>query len=76
GCMLNGKFYPYGPIERIENCYSCSCSEGGMSCCSLYNTPVDYDKEKCKLIFNKKSCDYDVVQKDDPSKHCLVYSRV
>ncbi|NXO07673.1 MSMB protein, partial [Oriolus oriolus] len=76
GCMLNRKLYPFGLIERTEDCYRCSCSEEKMQCCSLFTTPVAYDKKKCKLVFNKKSCDYDVVQKDDPSKECSVYSRV
>ncbi|KFP51023.1 Beta-microseminoprotein, partial [Cathartes aura] len=40
------------------------------------HTPISYDKENCKVVFNKKSCDYDVVQKSDPSKECFVYSRV
>ncbi|XP_017581452.1 PREDICTED: beta-microseminoprotein isoform X4 [Corvus brachyrhynchos] len=76
GCMLNGKLYPLGHIERTEDCYRCSCSETEMKCCSLFTTPVAYDKKKCKVVFNKEHCDYDVVQKDDPSKECFVYSRV
>lgn len=48
--------------------------------CSLfvngsYHTPVNYDKETCKVIFNKKDCDYEVVQKH-PSKPCSGYARV
>ncbi|NXN90760.1 MSMB protein, partial [Bombycilla garrulus] len=35
GCIVNGKLYPFGRIERTEDCYTCSCSEGGMECCSL-----------------------------------------
>ncbi|NXI19364.1 MSMB protein, partial [Irena cyanogastra] len=76
GCTMNGKLYPFGRIERTEDCYTCSCSEGGMDCCSLFHTPVGYNKEKCKVVLNKTSCNYDVVQKDDPSKKCFVYSRV
>ncbi|NWV13495.1 MSMB protein, partial [Ptilonorhynchus violaceus] len=76
GCVLNGKLYPFGNIARTEDCYRCSCSATSMECCSLFFTPISYDKEKCKVIFNKKSCNYDVVQKDDPSQECFVYSRV
>ncbi|NXO83490.1 MSMB protein, partial [Sitta europaea] len=76
GCMVNGKLYPFGHIERTEDCYTCTCSRGGVNCCSLFHTPIGYDKENCKVVFNKKRCNYDVVQKDDPSKHCTVYSRV
>lgn len=40
-----------------------------------YTTPVNYDKETCKVIFNKKNCDYDVVQKH-PSKQCTRFTRI
>ncbi|XP_021255475.1 beta-microseminoprotein-like isoform X2 [Numida meleagris] len=75
GCMLDGVLYPFGEIPRTEECLTCSCSQHEMHCCSLYHTPVDYDKETCKVIFNKKKCDYDVLPKD-PSKPCSRYSRV
>ncbi|NXO34288.1 MSMB protein, partial [Locustella ochotensis] len=76
GCIVNGKLYPFGLIERTEDCHRCSCNESGMECCSLFRTPVAYDKKKCKAVFNRKSCDYDVVEKEDPSKECIVYARV
>ncbi|NWX66889.1 MSMB protein, partial [Promerops cafer] len=76
GCMMNGKLYPFGHIERTEDCYTCNCSKGGMQCCSLFHSLAGYDKKKCMVVFNKKRCDFDVVQKDDPSKECLVSSRV
>ncbi|KAM4897001.1 beta-microseminoprotein-like [Sylvia borin] len=70
GCMMNGKLYPLGLIARTQDCYRCSCDEAEMECCSLFLAPVNYDKENCKVVFSKKRCDYDVVQKDDPSKMC------
>ncbi|XP_025906567.1 beta-microseminoprotein-like [Nothoprocta perdicaria] len=76
GCILDGKLYPFGEIERTENCFRCSCSQDAIRCCSLFHTPVGFDKERCKVVFNKESCNYDVVEKDDPSKECTVYSRV
>ncbi|NXJ19724.1 MSMB protein, partial [Dicrurus megarhynchus] len=76
GCKLNGKFYPFGFIERTEDCYTCHCWETAMGCCSLFTNPVDYDGKKCKVIMNKKRCDYDVVEKNDPSKHCSFQIRV
>ncbi|NXA34583.1 MSMB protein, partial [Eudromia elegans] len=75
GCILDGKLYPFGEIEKTENCHRCSCSQEEIRCCSLYHTPI-YDRERCKAVFNKKSCSYIVVEKDDPSKECFVYSRV
>ncbi|NWV75834.1 MSMB protein, partial [Dasyornis broadbenti] len=76
GCMLNGKLYPFGVIERTEDCYRCSCSRPAMECCSLFHTPVTYDKEKCKIITNKKQGNSDVVEKNDSSKECFPQVRV
>ncbi|NXG69966.1 MSMB protein, partial [Baryphthengus martii] len=76
GCIVDGKLYPFGEIPRTENCFACSCSQQKIACCSLFHTPISYDKENCKVVFNKEKCDYDVLQKSDPSKECVVYSRV
>ncbi|NWS45055.1 MSMB protein, partial [Probosciger aterrimus] len=76
GCVLDGKLYPYGEIARTENCFTCSCSKEKIRCCSLFHYPISYDKESCRVILNKKICDYEVVQKSDPTKKCNVYSRV
>ncbi|NXP47089.1 MSMB protein, partial [Heliornis fulica] len=76
GCMLDGKLYPYGDIERTHNCFRCTCSKDSMRCCSIFHIPIGFDKQNCKVVFNKESCNYDVVQKSDPSKECPVYSRV
>ncbi|XP_005048387.1 PREDICTED: beta-microseminoprotein-like [Ficedula albicollis] len=76
GCMMNGKLYPLGHIVRTEDCYICDCNKEEMECCALFHKPIAYDKKKCEIVFNKERCDYDVVQKDDPSKACLVYARV
>ncbi|NWT88005.1 MSMB protein, partial [Lanius ludovicianus] len=70
GCMLNGKLYPFGHIERTEDCYRCSCSQTEMSCCSLFGFIRSYDRKKCVILFNKKTCKFDVMEKNDRSKHC------
>ncbi|NXY27692.1 MSMB protein, partial [Pomatorhinus ruficollis] len=70
GCMMNERLYPLGHIERTEDCHTCFCSKGAMECCSLFHTPITYDTKNCKVIFSKKRCDYDVVQKDDSSEMC------
>ncbi|NXA79593.1 MSMB protein, partial [Thryothorus ludovicianus] len=69
GCMLNGKLYPFGRIERTEDCHACTCAERAMSCCSLFFTSVQHD-ENCKVLLNRKLCKLEVVRKDDPSKTC------
>uniref|UniRef100_A0A8C3UGK3 Beta-microseminoprotein n=2 Tax=Catharus ustulatus TaxID=91951 RepID=A0A8C3UGK3_CATUS len=76
GCMMNGKLYPFGRIERTEDCYKCLCHKYAMHCCSLFHTPFAFDEKECKAIFNKKRCNYDVVQKDDPSKVCSAFGYV
>ncbi|NWY64263.1 MSMB protein, partial [Erithacus rubecula] len=76
GCMMNGKLYPLGLIERTEDCYRCNCGKYAIRCCSLIFTPHHYDGENCKMILNRKRCDYDVVQKDDPSKKCVTSRHV
>ncbi|XP_030909221.2 beta-microseminoprotein-like [Melopsittacus undulatus] len=76
GCVLDGKLYPYGEIARTENCLRCRCSKTEIRCCSLFLTPTGFDRENCRVIFNKKTCDYEVVQKSDPTKECRIYSHV
>ncbi|TEA39127.1 hypothetical protein DBR06_SOUSAS13510036, partial [Sousa chinensis] len=34
--------------------------------------PVDYDTNKCQIIFNKETCTYAVVEQEDPEKTCAV----
>ncbi|KAM9379736.1 beta-microseminoprotein-like [Phaethornis superciliosus] len=73
GCYdSNGKLHKFDFQWRDENCNDCSCSKDGMSCCSSFATPVGYNEEKCVSIFNKETCAYKVVEKDDHSKECPV----
>ncbi|XP_005048392.1 PREDICTED: beta-microseminoprotein-like [Ficedula albicollis] len=74
GCMRNGKIYPLGYIERTEDCHDCHCDKDRMTCCYNGQRPHFYDKEKCKVIFNRKTCRSVVVQKDDPTKICAFAS--
>ncbi|XP_056350303.1 beta-microseminoprotein-like [Oenanthe melanoleuca] len=76
GCMINGKIYPFGRIERTEFCFTCDCDKYSIHCCSVVTHPPHYYGGECKIIFNRKRCDYDVVPKGDPSKACTVISRV
>ncbi|XP_074855677.1 beta-microseminoprotein [Carettochelys insculpta] len=41
-------------------------AEGSAS----YGHPTGFDEKKCDLAFNKDSCSYSVVEKDNPSKNC------
>ncbi|KFQ91291.1 Beta-microseminoprotein, partial [Nipponia nippon] len=68
----NGELHEFGSSWRSADCNDCSCSRDAIRCCSSFVTPVDYDKEKCVSIFNKETCTYEVVEKDDHSKECPV----
>ncbi|XP_030309062.1 beta-microseminoprotein [Calypte anna] len=73
GCHdSNGVQHKFDFLWRDENCNDCSCSKDGISCCSSFATPVGYNEEKCVRIFNKETCTYKVVEKDDHSKECPV----
>ncbi|NWR64986.1 MSPJ protein, partial [Bucorvus abyssinicus] len=67
-----GDLHEFGSRWRTDDCLDCSCSKDGISCCTNYATPGDYDEEKCIEIFNKETCTYKVVEKHDHSKECPV----
>ncbi|KGL96303.1 Beta-microseminoprotein J1, partial [Charadrius vociferus] len=69
---LNGEGHEFDSSWRTIDCNDCSCSRGGIRCCTAYVKPVDYDEEKCVSIFNKETCTYKVVEKDNHSKECPV----
>ncbi|NWU64968.1 MSMB protein, partial [Pterocles burchelli] len=68
----NGELHEFGSHWRTTDCNDCSCDTSGISCCSSFVTPVDYDEEKCVRIFNNETCTYKVVEKDNHSKECPV----
>ncbi|XP_064001703.1 beta-microseminoprotein-like isoform X1 [Pogoniulus pusillus] len=76
GCLVDGKLYPFGEIEKTENCLRCSCSRKALHCCSILPSRFSYDKDACEVILNMETCDYDVVQKKDSSKKCSGFSAV
>ncbi|NXT84222.1 MSMB protein, partial [Zapornia atra] len=72
----NGELHKFDSQWRDPDCNDCSCSRSGISCCTGYATPVGYDEEKCVSIFNKETCSYKVVEKDNHSKECPVHEWV
>ncbi|KAJ1142970.1 hypothetical protein NDU88_009282 [Pleurodeles waltl] len=77
GCLIDGKLRPFGSTTRTKQCMSCTCSSSsGIECCSLYVTPVKYDKENCKTFLDYKSCVTRVVRNDDPNVECPVFAAV
>ncbi|OCT71848.1 hypothetical protein XELAEV_18034825mg [Xenopus laevis] len=77
GCKYKGKLHRLGSTFRTKDCMDCSCGlDGSMECCQSYKTPVQYDKEKCTAVFNKKTCSYQVVEKKNRSRECDVFAMV
>ncbi|KAM6390378.1 beta-microseminoprotein-like [Pluvialis apricaria] len=77
GCRdLNGDGHEFGASWKTTDCEDCYCYRDGMKCCTSFATPVGYDQEKCISIFNKETCTYKVVEKDDHSKECPVHGWV
>ncbi|KAM3913636.1 beta-microseminoprotein-like [Leptodactylus fuscus] len=71
GCIEKGEIHEYGSTWGKEKCMDCDCSyDGSIHCCTIGGYAVNYDKEKCKEIFNKETCLTDVVRKDDPNQRC------
>ncbi|NWH63172.1 MSMB protein, partial [Geococcyx californianus] len=71
-----GELHEFGSHWKTDNCQDCSCFREGITCCSNFATPVGYDENKCVRIFNKETCTYKVVEKDDDSKECPVHQWV
>ncbi|XP_072484628.1 beta-microseminoprotein-like [Notamacropus eugenii] len=68
----NGAFVEFG-TQWESNCVRCTCYLGlGLNCCSTVIRPKNYDKVKCKEIFNKFTCSMYAVQKANPSLACEV----
>ncbi|KAM9612042.1 beta-microseminoprotein-like [Morphnus guianensis] len=77
GCRdSKGELHEFDSHWRTDDCHDCSCSRDGIDCCSSFATPAGYDEEKCVSIFNKETCTYKVVEKDDHSKECPVHNWV
>ncbi|XP_053547578.1 beta-microseminoprotein [Bombina bombina] len=70
GCLMNEKLHSIGDQWKTEDCLECSCSSGGSQCCTTYFTPAGFNTEECESIFDKASCSYNVVKKDDHSVTC------
>ncbi|XP_030060759.1 beta-microseminoprotein A1 [Microcaecilia unicolor] len=61
----------------VSNCMDCSCgTDGSVSCCTNFATPVGYDEDNCEAFFDENSCSYTVVKKDDPKETCEVTAYV
>ncbi|XP_028917171.1 beta-microseminoprotein [Ornithorhynchus anatinus] len=71
GCVDQlGVEHGFNTVWKTKECYECSCSTIGISCCNLATKPFGFDVEKCSAIFHIESCSYSLVSKFDPSKTC------
>ncbi|KFP84466.1 Beta-microseminoprotein, partial [Apaloderma vittatum] len=71
-----GKTHLMGSRWMMGSCLRCYCFEDGIECCNNHPRPANYDTEKCISIFNKVTCTFKVVEKDDHSKVCPVHGWV
>ncbi|XP_069836606.1 beta-microseminoprotein-like isoform X2 [Dendropsophus ebraccatus] len=77
GCYYRKRIYPPNSQWRTKDCLNCTCgSSGRFECCSAYGKPVNYDKETCKFVFDKKECVYKLIPNEDPTKQCQSYGMV
>ncbi|KFP27127.1 Beta-microseminoprotein, partial [Colius striatus] len=72
----DAKLYEFDSQWKTDNCYDCSCSRNGIRCCTSFMKSTGYDKKKCVSIFNKMTCTYKAVEKDNNSKECPVFDWV
>ncbi|KAG8551981.1 hypothetical protein GDO81_004360 [Engystomops pustulosus] len=76
GCFYKSTKYPLDHKWR-QNCYDCTCfKNGNYECCPAFGTPAEYDKEKCKFVFDEKECEFVLVPNEDPTVECEGYSMV
>ncbi|NWX01915.1 MSMB protein, partial [Caloenas nicobarica] len=68
----NGELHEFGMHWTNTDCYYCSCTWSGISCCTTFVKPTGYDGEKCVSIFNKETCTYKIVEKEGHSKECPI----
>ncbi|XP_074152468.1 beta-microseminoprotein J1-like isoform X2 [Sminthopsis crassicaudata] len=73
GCRdANGIIHKFGS-QWFSDCDHCICDKKfGQSCCNTVMKPLVYDKVKCKKVFQKETCSYSVIEKNNPSKACKV----
>ncbi|CAH2321774.1 Hypothetical predicted protein [Pelobates cultripes] len=77
GCLdENGVLHEFNTRWRTKDCLDCSCGTAWISCCSAHGRPVNYDKKKCFVKYDKNACTVEVLQKKDPTKECERYAMV
>ncbi|XP_075466291.1 beta-microseminoprotein-like isoform X1 [Ascaphus truei] len=76
GCMEDGEVHAFNTKWKTPYCEECICRQNGMQCCSTFGIPRGYDEETCEAIFDKKSCTYNVVKKNDHSETCPITSMI
>ncbi|XP_066205454.1 beta-microseminoprotein [Saccopteryx leptura] len=69
---LQGVTHPLNSKWRTDNCEECSCKQDGIYCCNTFPIPMVYDEIKCQKIFNKETCSFTVVERNNPENSCKV----
>ncbi|KAJ8361651.1 hypothetical protein SKAU_G00181760 [Synaphobranchus kaupii] len=66
-----GKMHKFGSEWVQEDCYECSCTDRGLSCCNMIPTSMDLPPE-CELVVDKKNCKANIMLKSDNTKECAL----
>ncbi|XP_036402011.1 beta-microseminoprotein-like [Megalops cyprinoides] len=53
----------------VKDCYKCSCSDEGISCCNMIGGVVVAPPE-CEVVIDNKQCTMKLVMKADKTKEC------
>ncbi|XP_061083593.1 uncharacterized protein LOC133118016 [Conger conger] len=72
GCLdEEGKLHVFGS-EWVKDCQECSCSQEGLSCCSMIMIPSDEElPPDCEILVDKTKCSTKLVLKSDKTKECV-----
>lgn len=71
GCVdKDGKEHAFGS-DWVKDCMDCSCTDEGLSCCSMIPDPETVElPDECELVVDKEACSAKVVLKSDKTQEC------
>ncbi|CAL8366675.1 unnamed protein product [Gadus morhua 'NCC'] len=70
----DGGMHAFGS-EWVKDCLECSCTQNGMSCCSMIpDLSATEVPEDCELVVNTNACSSKFVLKADKTKECPIVS--
>ncbi|XP_078285135.1 beta-microseminoprotein-like [Rhinoraja longicauda] len=71
----DGTYHQFGERWLSTNCWECVCARGDYKCCERYFMPIGFSHD-CMVTFDRHSCSFRVISKNDPSVECLIEGAV